>query len=185
MSERLEIDPLSPPPNGWQTFWSLVTTYWKFGAAILGIPTVLGTAYHYLTYFIPVVDISIGLVGSEINPLATEFVVTNKGNVTIYQVEILCDIFKAGSHIRSGGNFISTPDRTMNQVLALLSPSASATRNCGSSFPYGSVTLPATFIVDVTAKYPWPYPVLNFDTSARFIGLIDSDHHVHVTPDSQ
>lgn len=102
MSERLEIDPLSPPPNGWQTFWSLVTTYWKFGAAILGIPTVLGTAYHYLTYFIPVVDISIGLVGSEINPLATEFVVTNKGNVTIYQVEILCDIFKAGSHIRSG-----------------------------------------------------------------------------------
>ena len=155
-------------------------------AAILGLVAIISGilgAWYWLT---PNISITPGIVSSNVSPLETEYIIKNFGNISLYDVELGCEIStREISNYFVWGNTVNVPGLSMSQYVPLLVPGGVASRNCGG-YPLAAsprMTYPATIIVWVTAKWPWPFPLLNYLKSENFKSVKDSDGHIQLSPD--
>jgi hypothetical protein len=152
--------------------------------SIVAIPISIWGAWHWLT---PNITITPGIVASNVSPLETEYTIKNNGNISLYDVELGCEISSAngGSKYILSGNTLNVPGLSMSQYVPLLVPGGVASRPCGGS-PLAishMMTYPATIKVWATAKWPWPFPVLSWTEADSFKSIKDSDGHIQISPD--
>jgi hypothetical protein len=150
-------------------------------SGIVAIPISIWGAWHWLT---PNISITPGVVASSVSPLETEYTIKNNGNISLYEVVLGCKITINTGSGYIGGNTLNVPGLSMSQYLPLLVPGGVASRNCGGRpLTISRMTYPATIIVRVTAKWPWPFPVLSWTETDSFKSVKDSDGHIQISPD--
>ena len=161
-----------------------INATWAAIVGLVAIPSGIWSAWHWLT---PNISITTGIVSSDVSPLQTEYIIKNSGNISLYQVELGCQIstHEVINYVTLG-NTLNVPGLSMSQYIPLLVPGGVASRNCGSAPLTSSprLTYPATIIVWATAKWPWPYPVLDYLKSENFKSVKDSDGHIQISPDA-
>ena len=164
-------------------FVQKINAAWAAVVGIVVIPIGIWGAWHWLT---PNISIIPGIVGSNVSPLQTEYIIRNAGNISLYDVELGCQI---STHEISNyvvwGNTVNAPGLSMSQFTPLLVPGGVASRNCGG-YPMTAsprMTFPATILVWATAKWPWPFPVLSWTEAESFKSIKDSDGHIQISPD--
>ena len=101
----------------------------------------------------PNITISAGVLGSNTEPMAAEFIIKNDGKFTIHDILIECSTSSDRVHATFYGNTVITPDRgIMYQRIGSRAANKSATRNCGGVIT--RLSFPIT--IDVTARFRWP-----------------------------
>jgi hypothetical protein len=131
----------SPPiesPHSWRSL-----AHWKkrliaIGAVVAVVATLLGnlekiidTGKKAYSFVVPSVEISPGIIGSDNNAMAAEFVFMNTGALPLFGNEIGCNISAANTRVNSDDNFIISPGRDNTQFVNRLDPGKPVTRNCG------------------------------------------------------
>jgi hypothetical protein len=194
-TERLTISTEIHQPNFWRSL-----EHWKKRllaiAAVVGVvATIVGNldkVFDYgkkvYSFVVPSVEISPGIIGSDNDAMAAEFVFLNTGALPLLGNEIECDIDPAnGKPIRTGENFILSPGRDNAQFIARLDPGKSATRNCGELIGdlLGFVAqYPATFTIRLSSKWPSFWQHFSWTTQATFVGIREADGHIKIQPDN-
>jgi hypothetical protein len=187
----------SPPiesPHSWRSL-----AHWKkrliaIGAVVAVVATLLGnlekiidTGKKAYSFVVPSVEISPGIIGSDNNAMAAEFVFMNTGALPLFGNEIGCNISAANTRVNSDDNFIISPGRDNTQFVNRLDPGKPVTRNCGEllSNLFGVVALyPATFTIKLSSKWPSFWQHFGWTTQATFVGIRGADGHIKVQPDN-
>jgi hypothetical protein len=137
---------------------------------------------------VPSVEISPGVIGSDANALAAEFVFLNTGALPLLGNEIQCDVSAAnGTRLRAVDNFIIAPGRDLSQFVTRLDPGKPVTRNCGEligNFFGVGAPYPATFTISLSSQWPSFWQHFRWTTRSTFVGIKDSSGHVKIQPDN-
>jgi hypothetical protein len=152
-------------------------------AAVLALVAIPWVAWHWLT---PNISITSSTVASDVSPLETEYMIKNNGNINLYDIVLGCRITTSTGSNYIGGNTADVPGLSISQYVPLLVPGGIASRPCGGS-PLTiapMMTYPATIIVQATAKWPWPFPVLSWTEADGFKSIKDSNGHIQISPDT-
>jgi hypothetical protein len=155
-------------------------------AAIMGLVAIPGSVLAAWYWLSPNISITPGIVASDSSPLETEYIIKNIGNISLYDVELGCQI---STHEVSNyvvlGNVLNVHGLSESQYIPLLVPGGAASRNCGG-YPLAAaprMTYPATIIVWTTAMWPWPFPLLTYLKSENFKSVKDSGGHTQISPE--
>ena len=140
---------------------------WKTVWAVLG-PIVALTGLAFLLW--PQIKIEPSVNPNPTDPLATAFVITNAGNVPVYNVGFACG-FPAGLAI--GSAFMGGQAR-----LPVLAPGVPITRSCALASA-GSDTK----AVEITVFYSWPLIRKESEKAAFFRVIRDTSGATHLLPD--
>jgi hypothetical protein len=155
-------------------------------AALVGLAVILSSIWAALNWPLPNISITPGIIASNSSPLETEYIIKNIGNISLYEVELGCQIstHEVKNYVMLG-NTLNVPGLSMSQYIPLLIPGGVASRNCGGAPLTSSprMTYPATLIVWATAKWPWPFPILDYLKSDNFKSIKDSNGYIQISPD--
>ena len=121
MSEGSKEDQPIPQQSLWSRLSDRAKSVYAIGAAVSAAVASLLGAYYWVT---PTVSITPGVIGSNTDPFQTEFSFKNEGHVTLYNMDIECNIFKRGINVKTADNFlfIQTEPCTNTSYLFLLIP---------------------------------------------------------------
>src|SRR5271168_1422646 len=134
-----EADPAQPGPGRRTNKWLRI---WQITSGILGaVVTVTG-----LFWLKPQVQIEPSVNLDPSQPLATQFQITNRGNVPVYNVNFSCDI--------RGATYIGNLTGNMSTLapVAVLPPGRSVTRACALE----SAKIDGNTFIEISATYAWP-----------------------------
>jgi hypothetical protein len=130
---------------GWKNFW-----------AVCGpVLSVIGTLFLLMPQIS--IDASVNLDPSQ--PLATQFIVANRGRVPIHDLSFACGIGRGPVYIGQ----LTVSSSTLLPV-EVLPAGASVTRGCAVS----SANIEGNLIVTVTASFRWPIIGLKDSQTAQF-----------------
>jgi hypothetical protein len=178
-------DPQITKKGPWARFLECVQKVNAVGAAFLGLAAIVGGMWGAWFWFWPNISITSGTVASNVSPLETEYNIKNIGNISLYDVVLSCEISTPEvSHFYVSGIVADLPGLSMSQYIPLLVPGGVASRNCGG-YPLLAnprMKYPATMLIWATAKWPWPYPLLNYLKYENFKGIKDADGHIQISP---
>ncbi len=119
--------------QGWKAFWALA-------GPLMALVSIIFLLTPQIT-----IEPSVDLDPQQ--PLATQFLITNRGKVPIYDVRFSCGIGRPGG---SNMGDLVVSSSTLSPILTL-APGESATRACA----VGSQDI-ATQVITVSARYRWP-----------------------------
>ena len=173
-------DAISNQSSGLMRWWSNLSTgtrrIWA-AVILLGGPSAIYAA------IIPHVDVSAGVIGSDMDALRTEFVIANNNPFfSMHNVLMHCEIIKGTMRFSAEGNYIDLPDRPpMSQTIPELEATHIASRNCGAGLMM--VPFPASF--DITVTFDWPlYRSSRVRGPFHFTAIKGNDGHIHIQRDT-
>lgn len=173
----------------WKKRWvTIVAALAVISGALSHLETILDFGKKAYSFVVSSVEISSGVIGSDNNAMAAEFVFLNTGALALVGNGIECDIYPAnGGPIRTNENFIITPGRDSAQFIARLDPGKPVTRNCGEligDFMGFAAQYPATFTIRLSSRWPSFWQHFAWTTQATFVGIREADGHIKIQPDN-
>jgi hypothetical protein len=147
---------------------------WKNVWAILG-PIVSMTAFSFLMW--PQVKIEPSANPNPTDPLGTEFVVTNSGNVPVYNVRFSCGLGSGSGHVSFKDTSVN-PWKTLSPA-AVLPAGAPVARSCAVSSEGSQFAS-----MSIIATYEWPLIWKESSKSAFFKVIRSTNGIAYLVPDS-
>jgi hypothetical protein len=150
----------------------------------LSAVVMIGAAWFYA----PIINIQPAAALNPLSVIDAEFVLSNAGRVTVYNLLFQCEIIpENGAHFTTSGNMVHLPSgRVVEQPISTLSPNENITRSCSrgvvTSQPLTVVRYPASIIA--TAKYTWPVVKWSGSYTRRFDSRQDQRGGIVLVPAS-
>jgi hypothetical protein len=144
MPKQIVTIQAEPIRSGTPRHGSTIIWFWKEFWAIAGPILTLAGAWFL---FSPQISIEPSVNTEPSQPLATQFLITNRGHVTVYDVHFRCGL--GGSPAAHIGDLLLS-SLTITPVSAL-PPGASVTRSC--ALESEDIRVPD---INITATYRWP-----------------------------
>lgn len=182
MSENSRQSRIAPLPHRLLPLWQ-VYQFWVgvISTIVLSISGLIAVYYFCL----PSIGIYPGVIGSNINPMLSEFVFKNEGHITLVNNSILCHLNTANAqNVNMENNTIITPGRRMSQIIDVLTAGQAATRECQSAFPIYLI-FPCTIYITLRSKWPGIWPIFSWTSDAQFVSIRDASGHMHFVPDTR
>jgi hypothetical protein len=194
MTDAQGPSPLSPPPlpqwNKAQRLWRGLSRTRKRLVAVFGALGFLGIGFGYLqssySFIVPDVEIKPGIVSSDTNPFAVEFVATNNGHFSLIYSVIECDVRPENmGEIRSKGNIVTERGRDQSQIIKTILPGKSITRNCMLPITYvPAPQYPASYKFTLESRWRSFWPTFPWTATGTFVSVRDAQGHIQIQPDS-
>lgn len=173
----------------WKKRWVAISVVVAAVAGILNnLEKIVDVGEKAYSFVVPSVEISPGIIGSDTNAMAAEFVFLNTGIIPMLGNGIECSISRAnGGPIHTSENFIISAGRDNAQFVDRLDPGKPVTRNCGEligDFMGFVAEYPATFTIRLSSKWPSFWQHFAWTTQATFVGIREADGHIKIQPDN-